>query len=179
MKRSLALIEIFDKIISGILLVLLFPIVIPIIILIKLEEPGAGVFYRGLRIGKDMKPFIMYKFRTLREGSESVIGGRLLNDGDRDLVTRTGRFLRKTKLDEIPQFYNVLKGEMSLIGPRPVRPLLVKDYFPRVPGYWKRFVIKPGISGPAQVFGSYYSPLVSYVVFYQDARVKESRKREN
>jgi lipopolysaccharide/colanic/teichoic acid biosynthesis glycosyltransferase len=136
-------------------LALVAPMFLVIGILIKLSSKGP-VFYRGLRLGKNRKLFQIYKFRTLRVGSEHKIGARLLNDHD-GFYTRIGRFLKRTKLDELPQLLNVLKGEMNLVGPRPIRPPFLQEFIDEIPNYNSRFAVRPGLTGLAQLKGSYFT----------------------
>lgn len=148
--------ETFQKIFALTVLILFSPIFLVVMLAIKLDDPKGKIFYRGKRLGLYGREFNMFKFRTLKEGSEQNIGASLLTTGS-EYITRIGKILRLTKIDEIPQFINVLKGEMNIIGPRPVRPILAREYEKEVLNYVLRFQVKPGISGPAQVFGSYYS----------------------
>lgn len=151
------LLKLFQFFFSALILMVFSPIIILIMVAIKIEEPKGKIFYRGKRLGLNGKIFYMYKFRTLKEGSEKKIGKRLLKKNSK-YVTFIGKILRKTKLDELPQFINVFLGDMNIIGPRPVRPVMAEKYLEEVPGYTLRFVIKPGLSGLAQVFGDYYTP---------------------
>jgi lipopolysaccharide/colanic/teichoic acid biosynthesis glycosyltransferase len=132
------------------------PVVVLAGFLIRLESRGP-FFYRGKRVGKDGKVFRMYKLRTLKHGVESQIGVQLLQE-DSVHFTRIGRLVRKTKLDEIPQFYNVLRGDMTIVGPRPVRPIRVKLFLKTIPGYRYVMQVKPGITGLSQVLADYYDP---------------------
>lgn len=136
-------------------LILLFPIIICISLLIKLTSPGP-ILYKGERVGKDEKLFTIYKFRTLRLGAEEEIGDTLLTDND-NYFTKIGRFLRRTKLDEIPQLINVIKGNMNFVGPRPIRPIFLKEAKETIQGYDVRFRLKPGLTGLAQLRGDYYT----------------------
>src|SRR6266849_9707039 len=110
MKRS------FDLILSLLGLIILTPLLAALALRIKLDSPGP-VFYRGVRAGRFGKPFRIFKFRTMVVNADKIGGSSTAEDDPR--VTRTGRFLRKYKLDELPQLFNVLAGEMSLVGPRP------------------------------------------------------------
>ncbi|MFN2159895.1 MAG: sugar transferase, partial [Anaerolineales bacterium] len=137
----------FDVVVSSIVLVLLAPFIASIAAAIKRDSPGP-VFFHGKRIGRGGKYFNILKFRTMHENPESYAGPRVtaLND---PRVTRTGRWLRDTKLNELPQFWNVLKGEMSLVGPRPEDPTIAKTW-PREA--WQEILsVRPGITSPASV----------------------------
>ena len=140
-------------VLAAIGLVLLSPVMAIVAVAVKLTSPGP-VFYRGLRIGKDKQTFTIYKFRTLQQDAEGKIGARLLRQDD-SLYTPIGRFLKKTKLDELPQLVNVLRGEMVLVGPRPVRPVFFQDLAREIDGYEERFLIRPGLTGVAQLRGGY------------------------
>lgn len=135
----------FDLLISGLALLLLSPLLLLLALWIKLDSPGP-VLYRGQRVGQDGRPFFMFKFRTMVEGAEGR--GPAVTYRDDPRITRAGMFLRRTKLDELPQLLNVLKGEMSLVGPRPEDPSYVALYTPE-----QRQVlgVKPGITGPTQL----------------------------
>jgi lipopolysaccharide/colanic/teichoic acid biosynthesis glycosyltransferase len=115
----------FDIIFSFLGLLILSPFFLVVAIIIKMTSPGP-VFYRGVRVGKDFKEFKIYKFRTMIVGADKI-GGPSTREGD-PRVTKIGRFLRRHKLDELPQLINVLKGEMSLVGPRPEVPEYAKLY---------------------------------------------------
>jgi lipopolysaccharide/colanic/teichoic acid biosynthesis glycosyltransferase len=138
-------------------LVLLFPVILLIAILIKLTDRGP-VFYRGERVGIGEQIFRIYKFRTLVPTTEEKIGARLLNKEDRILYqTKIGRFLKRSKLDEVPQLINVIRGEMRLAGPRPIRPVFLERFKDEIPRYASRFLACPGITGIAQLRGGYYT----------------------
>src|SRR5437867_3144700 len=124
-------------------------------IAIKLTSRGP-ILYRGTRIGRGLAPFTIYKFRTLLADAESRIGARLVTPGD-PLFTPIGRFLRKYKLDEIPQLLNVVKGDMNMVGPRPVRPIFLATSVQDIPRYLERFRIRPGMTGLAQLRGGYFT----------------------
>lgn len=136
-------------------LLLLSPILILVGLAVKLSSPGP-LFYAGIRVGKNQKLYTMYKFRTLREGSEKQIGGRLLSAQD-DFYTPIGKFLKRSKLDEVPQLINVLRGEMNFAGPRPLRPVFLERYLDEIPNYADRFRVAPGMTGLAQVRGGYFT----------------------
>ena len=138
----------------SIVLIIMSPIMLIVSIAIKLSSKGP-ILYKGERLGKDRKIFIMYKFRTMYEGTEAIVGARLIGE-DEGHITLVGKVIRLFKLDELPQFINVIKGDMNLIGPRPLRPELYEKYVLRYPNYPERFKVKPGISGLAQVRRGYY-----------------------
>ncbi len=143
---------------SLVMLLLALPFFIFIPILIKLQD-GGPVFYRGERLGFRKKIFFMYKFRTLVPNAEQLIGAKLLSATRKTaLVTPLGHFLRDTRLDELPQLINVLKGEMDLIGPRPERPAVYEQTCRFIPGYEKRFDVNPGVIGHSQLFTPHGTP---------------------
>ena len=153
-KLQLAVKRGFDILVSLLVLVPFLPVWAVIALLIKLTSPGP-VFFLQDRPGKDAAIFKVYKFRTMRPGSEKMVKGvEVMRDDDR--VTSIGRFLRRSKLDEIPQCLNVLKGEMSLIGPRPERVASLEDYDEEIS---KRLRMLPGMTGLAQVSGNIYLDL--------------------
>jgi lipopolysaccharide/colanic/teichoic acid biosynthesis glycosyltransferase len=148
---------IFQIAVSALALVALSPLFALIALLIKVSSRGP-VFYRGERVGQGFRRFTIYKFRTMLEGTEAEIGGRLLRSHERFLYcTRLGRVLKRTKLDELPQLLNVVKGDMRLVGPRPVRPVFLERLSQEVPDYALRFLVPPGITGIAQLRGGYYT----------------------
>ncbi|MCX7761742.1 MAG: undecaprenyl-phosphate glucose phosphotransferase, partial [Candidatus Kryptonium sp.] len=141
--------RLIDIFISLTVLVLGLPLWIIIAILIKIDSKGP-VIYKQERVGKDGKIFTLYKFRSMFENAEAMTGPTWASKND-PRVTRVGRILRKLHLDEVPQFFNVLKGDMSLIGPRPERPAFVEKLSKEIPLYKRRLKVKPGITGWAQV----------------------------
>ena len=146
--------RIFQIVFCSIVLIIMSPVMLIISIAIKLSSKGP-IVYKGERLGKDRKIFIMYKFRTMYEGTEAMVRARLIRE-DEGHITPVGNVIRLFKLDELPQFINVIKGDMNLIGPRPLRPELYENYVLRYPKYPERFKVKPGISGLAQVRRGYY-----------------------
>jgi lipopolysaccharide/colanic/teichoic acid biosynthesis glycosyltransferase len=118
-----------------------------------LATSGSPLLYRGLRVGRHGLIFHMYKFRTLRPDAETRLGpyyGKELSRRTRAEVTGLGRWLRASQLDEIPQLWNVLRGDMSLVGPRPIRPTFFEQLASEIPQYWQRLVVRPGLTGFAQ-----------------------------
>jgi len=147
---KLSLKRAIDLVGSAIGLVLLSPLMFLIAILIKLDSPGPAL-YTQERMGLDGKRFYLFKFRTMRADAEAHGPGWTRPDDPRR--TRLGAFLRRTNLDELPQLINVLLGDMSLVGPRPERPIYVEEFRKRIPRYMERHREKAGITGWAQVNG--------------------------
>ena len=145
--------RVLDCIVAVAILFVTLPISLLSIIAIKLTSSGP-VFYVQERIGRHNKPFMLYKFRTMVNNAESATGPVLSSKNDAR-VTKVGRFLRATRIDELPQLINVLKGDMSIVGPRPERPVFVEQFNEKVPGYSYRHVINTGITGLAQISGRY------------------------
>jgi exopolysaccharide biosynthesis polyprenyl glycosylphosphotransferase len=148
--------RVIDVIISVLVLVCALPFIIIMILLIKLTSKGP-IFYKQERIGKNSKLFTMYKFRSMIVNAEEY-GPEWAGERDHR-ITKVGRIMRKVYFDEIPQLWNVLKNEMSLVGPRPERPHFVELFKKEFPYYYKRLSIKPGITGWAQVKHKYDSSL--------------------
>jgi lipopolysaccharide/colanic/teichoic acid biosynthesis glycosyltransferase len=145
----------WQVLVAAVGLVLLLPVSVVIALVIKVTSRGP-VLYRGQRIGWSMDPFSIYKFRTLLVDAEARIGARLLTPGD-PLYTPIGRFLKRTKLDEIPQLWNVVRGDMNLVGPRPIRPVFLATSLKEICDYGLRFVVRPGMTGLAQLRGGYFT----------------------
>ncbi|MBA3331613.1 MAG: sugar transferase [Actinobacteria bacterium] len=146
-----------DVLFAGLFLILSLPLCLLIGGSVLLSS-GRPLTYRGERVGRGGRIFTMLKFRTLRQGAEARLGSFL----GEELVRRTraeytpiGRWLRATQLDELPQFWNVLRGDMSLVGPRPIRPRFFDELGAQLPAYWQRLVVRPGLTGFAQVRKGY------------------------
>ena len=144
----------------GLSLLFLAIAAIPILViaLAILATSGRPVLYRGQRVGRGGNFYTMLKFRTLRPGAEERLGpflGPELVEKTREERTRIGRWLRATQLDELPQLWNVLRGDMSLVGPRPIRPIFFEQLASDLPAYWQRLVVRPGVTGFAQVRRDY------------------------
>jgi lipopolysaccharide/colanic/teichoic acid biosynthesis glycosyltransferase len=146
-----------DVVLCGFFLLILSPL-IGLIALALLLTNGRPLLYRGERVGRDGRIFHMLKFRTLRRGAEERLGpylGEELVLRTREETTGLGRRLRAAQLDELPQLWNVLRGDMSLVGPRPIRPRFFEDLANELPAYWQRLVVRPGLTGFAQVRRGY------------------------
>jgi lipopolysaccharide/colanic/teichoic acid biosynthesis glycosyltransferase len=146
-----------DVVLSAVFLLVSLPIA-AVIAIGLLTTSGRPLFYRGERVGRGGRVFTMLKFRTLSADAETRLGPYL----GEELVRRTeeefaplGRWLKATQLDEIPQFWNVLRGDMSLVGPRPIRPRFFEELAHELPAYWQRLVVRPGLTGLAQVRRGY------------------------
>lgn len=142
----------FDIVIALVGLILASPVMLVIAICIKLEDHGS-VIYKQVRCTKDMKEFTIYKFRSMKENSEGGEAKLAVSDDDR--LTKVGRTIRRFKLDELPQLINILKGDMSVVGPRPERPEMVKQAIKNTPEFILRTKVKAGLTGYAQVRGYY------------------------
>ncbi len=147
--------RIFDILLSLFILVFFFPLWILVFILIKVESRGPAI-YKQKRIGKDGKEFVLYKFRSMVDNAERYTGPVWATKNDLR-ITRIGSIIRKFGIDEIPQLYNILKGDMSIIGPRPERPFFVEKLEKIIPFYSQRYRAQPGITGLAQIKHKYDS----------------------
>ena len=171
-QRSLKRILDVTVALTGFLLAL--PLMILTAIAIKIFDPGP-IFYSQERAGRYEKPFRVYKFRTMRVDAEKLSGPMLAQEND-PRITRLGAFLRAVRLDELPQIWNVLVGDMSIVGPRPERPFFVEKFKEEIPEYVYRMNVKPGITGLAQVYGKYnttaYDKLIYDLVYIQNAGLR-------
>jgi lipopolysaccharide/colanic/teichoic acid biosynthesis glycosyltransferase len=188
---------------AALILIPALPLMALVALAIKLESPGGPVFYRQVRVGLDRrrrtngsspagppdeagerrrngghgKPFMIWKFRTMRPDAETATGPVWATDRD-PRVTRVGRVLRHLRLDEVPQVFNVLAGQMSLIGPRPERPFFVSRLTREMPDYPRRLAVPPGITGLAQVEKQYDASVsdvrtkLGYDIFYVDNKCR-------
>lgn len=159
-RASGAVNRLFVIVFSSVLLVCALPIMLLTALVVLLLD-GRPLFYSGVRLGKNKVPFRMYKFRTLVTDAQQRIGPELFTSrlsSNRELLTRSGQFLRDTRLDEIPQIFNVLKGDMDILGPRPERPEIYEKYCRQIKGYDRRFAVKPGLIGYSQIFTPHSAP---------------------
>jgi lipopolysaccharide/colanic/teichoic acid biosynthesis glycosyltransferase len=142
-----------DITLAGGALTALSPVVASVAVAIRVTS-GKPVLYRGARVGRAGRVFEMYKFRTLAPDAETRLGpylGDELSRRTEQEVSGFGRALRATHLDELPQLFNVVRGDMSLVGPRPVRPAFFEELCAQIPQYWQRLVVRPGMTGFAQM----------------------------
>jgi lipopolysaccharide/colanic/teichoic acid biosynthesis glycosyltransferase len=152
-----ALLRLLDVVLSAVFLVCALPVALPLT-LVLLATNGRPLFYRGERVGRGGRVFTMLKLRTLRADAETRLGpflGEELVRRTEDEFTPIGKWLKATQLDEIPQFWNVLRGDMSLVGPRPIRPVFFEELAHELPAYWQRLIVRPGLTGLAQVRRGY------------------------
>jgi lipopolysaccharide/colanic/teichoic acid biosynthesis glycosyltransferase len=146
-----------DLTFATLFVLLSLPLTVPIALLLVLTN-GLPLFYRGERVGRGGRIFQMLKFRTLKRGAEERLGpflGEELVRRTAEETTALGGWLRATQLDELPQLWNVLRGDMSLVGPRPIRPRFFEELAAELPAYWQRLIVRPGLTGFAQIRRGY------------------------
>ena len=159
-----------DILLSSIMLFLLLPLLLFVVILIRLDSKGP-VFFSQERVGQKRKLYKVHKFRSMQADAEKTSGPVWAQNQD-DRVTRVGNFIRKWRIDEMPQLWNVLKGEMSFVGPRPERDFFVRQLEDVIPYYGERFTVKPGVTGWAQISYPYGASVedamekLNYDLFY-------------
>ena len=149
--------RVLDVVLASVILMAALPLLLLIATALLLTS-GTPLFYRGERVGKDGRFFEMLKFRTLKRGAEARLGpylGPELAERTRVETTSLGRRLRVMQLDELPQLWNILRGDMSFVGPRPIRPRFFEQLAEELPAYWQRLVVRPGLTGFAQVRHGY------------------------
>lgn len=159
LSRRLQLKRAFDLVFSCVGLVALLPLMALLFVMVWGSDRGPGLIAQE-RTGRDRRSFRMFKFRTMIKNAEHSTGAIWSWDGD-PRITRLGKILRATHLDELPQLWNVLRGEMSLVGPRPERPVFVNQLEQVIPGYTHRLAIRPGITGLSQLRSGYDDSLRS------------------
>jgi lipopolysaccharide/colanic/teichoic acid biosynthesis glycosyltransferase len=148
------ILRLLDVVIAGLATIAAAPLMLAIAVALKLTSPRNPVLYRGWRVGRGGHLFPMFKFRTLAPDAEERLGpflGPQLTQLTQLEMSWIGRPLRASRLDELPQLFNVLRGEMSLVGPRPIRPTFFGELCQSIPEYWQRLVVRPGITGLAQL----------------------------
>ena len=144
----------FDIVSSGLALILLSPLMIVIALIIKCSDKGPAL-YKQTRLTKDGKTFEILKFRSMRVDAEKDGVARLSSGENDDRITPIGRFIRRFRIDELPQLINIFKGDMSVVGPRPERPEIAEQYYKSIPEFMLRLQVKAGLTGYAQVYGKY------------------------
>ncbi len=165
--------HIFNVALASLLLLFMIPAMVVLSVVILISD-GRPIFYAGARLTRGKRPFTMYKFRTLKRNAENVIGAAILEVNHKQ-GTWHGHFLRDTRLDELPQLYNVIRRDMDLVGPRPIRPLLYEKICKDIPGYDRRFSVNAGLIGYAQLFTPHSTPKRIRVLI-DNALVKQKLK---
>ena len=150
----------FDILVSLIIMPFVLLITVPVAIAILIEDHGP-IFYLDKRLGKNIKEFKMLKFRSMKVNALDIRNedGTTYNSVDDPRVTKVGKFIRKTSIDELPQVFNILIGQMSFIGPRPERPEIYNETIKEMPEFKYRLVVKAGLTGYAQIYGKYNTSL--------------------
>jgi len=166
--------RVMDIVLSLVAIVLFSPLMIITAIAIKLED-GGPIFYKQTRLTKDGKVFRIVKFRSMRTDAEKDGVARLSTGDNDDRITKVGRFIRKARIDEMPQLFNIIKGELSIVGPRAERPELVAKYEAELPEFALRLQAKAGLTGYAQVYGKYnntpYDKLLMDLMYIANASI--------
>lgn len=164
LKKSQAVVKrVFDIVFSLFAILVTFPVMVLCALTVKLTSSGP-VIYRQKRLTVNKKPFCIYKFRTMKSNAEKVSGPKLAVEND-DRITSAGKFMRRYHLDELPQFFNILMGQMSVVGPRPERKCFVDGYLKSIDGYGMRFSVKAGLTGFAQVYGKYNTSIADKTIY--------------
>jgi exopolysaccharide biosynthesis polyprenyl glycosylphosphotransferase len=159
-----------DVVLSSVMITLSWPLMLATAIAVRVDSQGP-ILFRQERVGRDGLPFTLLKFRSMRADAEAVTGPVWAVEDD-PRITRAGRFIRRSRLDELPQLFNVLAGQMSLVGPRPERPVFVEELAKRIPYFRQRHIVKPGLTGWAQInyrYGASFEDAVQklqYDLFY-------------